>query len=121
MRNLGIEPAFLRKARQVLEPFPYYKHKKIDGYVILCAYAKYLECYRPKTGEFAVRFSEHFGAHPDQIHDEFVALKELFSHPSIWPNLLRFAMAGAGLSAAWHHPSPWAPSETTTASPSETL
>lgn len=92
MRNLGIKTAYFDAIEKCLRVFPYYKNKSIDGYMVLCAYAKYLACYRMPVTNFAARFETHFGVKPNQMKEEFHTLKELFSVPSVWLKLLRFAM-----------------------------
>lgn len=99
MRNLGIKTSYFKKIEKCLSSFPYYKNKKINGYMILCAYAKYLTCYKPPITNFDSRIKAYFGANLNQMQVEFLSLKKLFGEHAVddfsvvFPKLLRFAMA----------------------------
>ncbi|HHX09673.1 MAG: hypothetical protein ACOYI6_08725 [Christensenellales bacterium] len=92
MRNLGIKAALFSTISQPLSMFPRYQNKEINGYTILCAYAKYLECMKPPIRKFASRFESSFGAQPNQMKAETLALKAQFDRPDFLPNLIRFGM-----------------------------
>lgn len=92
MRNLGIKAALFSTISQPLSLFPRYQNKEMNGYTILCAYAKYLECMKPPIRNFANRFESSFGARPNQMQAELLALKAQFDQPDFLPNLLRFGM-----------------------------